>query len=75
MITNLELINYKSFLNTTVDIKPLTILAGLNSSGKSSMIQAVNMILSCHKNHNIELPDHISPRLQKSKSSKDSFLN
>jgi predicted ATPase len=74
MITNLELINYKSFLNTTVDINPLTILAGLNSSGKSSMIQAVNMILSYHKNHNIELSDHISPRLQKSKSSKDNFF-
>jgi predicted ATPase len=74
MITSLELINYKSFLNTTVDIKPLTILAGLNSSGKSSVIQAVNMILSCHKFNAIELPDHISPRLQKSKSSKDNFF-
>jgi predicted ATPase len=74
MITNLELINYKSFLNTAIDIKPLTLLAGLNSSGKSSLIQAINMVLSYHRTHDIELPDHASPRLQKSKSSKDSFF-
>jgi predicted ATPase len=74
MITNLELINYKSFLNTAIDIKPLTLLVGLNSSGKSSVIQAVNMILSYYKTHTIELPDHASARLQKSKSSKENFF-
>jgi predicted ATPase len=74
MITKLELINYKSFLNTAVDMRPLTLLVGLNSSGKSSLIQAVNMILAYHQTGNIELPDHASPRLQKSKSSKDNFF-
>jgi predicted ATPase len=74
MITKLELVNYKSFLNTSVDIRPLTLLAGLNSSGKSSVIQAVNMVLSYHTTHNVELPEHASPRLQKSKSSKDNFF-
>jgi predicted ATPase len=74
MITKLELINYKSFLNAAVDIRPLTLLVGLNSSGKSSLIQAVNMVLSYHRTGNIELPDHASPRLQKSKSSKDNFF-
>jgi predicted ATPase len=74
MITGLELVNFKSFLNVLIDIRPLTILAGLNSSGKSSVIQAVNMILSYYSGKGIELPDHASPRLQKSKFSKDNFI-
>jgi predicted ATPase len=75
MLTELELTNFKSFLRTKMDIKPLTVLAGLNSSGKSSVIQAISMILSYYTNHDISSPDHVSPRLLKSKSSKESYFN
>ena len=37
MITSITLEKYKSFReSTTIDLKPLTILCGVNSSGKSS---------------------------------------
>jgi predicted ATPase len=75
MLRELELTNFKSFLRTKMDIKPLTVLAGLNSSGKSSVIQAITMILSYYTHHDISSPDHVSPRLLKSKSSKESYFN
>lgn len=44
MINEITLIGFKSFLNRTLDLNQLTILAGLNSSGKSSVIQALVMM-------------------------------
>lgn len=44
MITKIELKGFKSYVDNTFDLKPLTILTGLNSSGKSSVIQAIRMI-------------------------------
>ncbi|PFG09261.1 AAA family ATPase [Marinobacter sp. LV10MA510-1] len=43
MINSLSINNFKSFPNETLDLAPLTLLAGLNSSGKSSVIQALRM--------------------------------
>jgi predicted ATPase len=36
--------NYKSILNGNIEIRPITILAGSNSSGKSSMIQPLLLL-------------------------------
>ena len=44
MFTNIHLKGFKSFVDETIELKPLTILTGLNSSGKSSVIQAIRMI-------------------------------
>ena len=45
MITSITLENYKSFKDsTTVDLKPLTILCGVNSSGKSSVLKSLLMM-------------------------------
>lgn len=42
MLSNIELENFKCFKNTTsIDIKPLTLLCGPNSSGKSSIIKSL----------------------------------
>lgn len=41
MITRLTIENFKSILKTTLDTKHLNILAGVNSSGKSSILQAL----------------------------------
>lgn len=44
MITKIELKGFKSYVDYTFELKPLTILTGLNSSGKSSAIQAIRMM-------------------------------
>ena len=44
MITKLKLYNFKSHLNTELDLGPLTLLTGINSSGKSSIIQSLLLL-------------------------------
>lgn len=39
MVTNISIANYKAFRNASIPIKPLTILIGANSVGKSSILQ------------------------------------
>lgn len=41
MITHLRLRNFKAFRDQQFDLAPLTLLAGLNGSGKSSMLQSL----------------------------------
>lgn len=43
MFTHIELNSFKSFVSAYIELKPLTILTGLNSSGKSSILQALRM--------------------------------
>ncbi|VXD24447.1 conserved hypothetical protein [Planktothrix serta PCC 8927] len=44
MIENLRLINFKSFQDQSISFKPLTLLSGLNSTGKSSVLQALMLL-------------------------------
>lgn len=44
MLESLELKNFKSFLNQRFEFKPLTILAGINASGKSSVVEAIDFL-------------------------------
>lgn len=44
MITSIGLRNFKVFQEQEIDIAPLTLLAGLNGSGKSSVMQALAML-------------------------------
>ncbi|GAA4224254.1 DUF3696 domain-containing protein [Actinomadura meridiana] len=41
MITSLGVRNFKSFLECSVPLRPLTVLTGLNGAGKSTLIQAL----------------------------------
>ena len=43
MIQRVDLNGFKSFGDTSIELKKLTMLTGLNSSGKSSVIQAIEM--------------------------------
>lgn len=43
MIKRLSITNFKSFVKESLVLAPCTLLAGLNSSGKSSVIQALRM--------------------------------
>lgn len=47
MIGRIGLKNFKSFRNAELDINWLTLLTGLNSSGKSSVLQAIRMWARC----------------------------
>jgi len=44
MLTAIHLLNFKSFFDQKLSLKPMTLLAGLNNSGKSSIIQALRML-------------------------------
>ncbi|MBW4622263.1 MAG: DUF3696 domain-containing protein [Cyanosarcina radialis HA8281-LM2] len=44
MITSLRLINFKPFENQLLEFRPLTLLSGLNSSGKSSILQSLSLL-------------------------------
>jgi predicted ATPase len=44
MIQSIELTNFKCFERQEVVLRPLTLLAGLNSSGKSTIIQALLLL-------------------------------
>ena len=44
MINQLHIKGFKSFADASLEISPLTVLTGLNSSGKSSVIQALRML-------------------------------
>ena len=43
MLSKIKLKNFKSLKNQPIPLAPLTLLAGLNNSGKSSVIQAVRI--------------------------------
>lgn len=44
MINKLTLSNFKAFASAEVPIRPYTLLSGLNSSGKSSVLQALGLL-------------------------------
>lgn len=44
MITSLSLQNFKAFSDAQIPLAPFTLLSGLNSSGKSTMLQALALL-------------------------------
>lgn len=48
MLTGLTLMNFKIFREESIELKPLTLLAGLNGSGKSTVMQALAMLRQSH---------------------------
>lgn len=59
MIKQLEITGFKSFVSEKIDFGGLTLLTGLNSSGKSSVIQALLMLEKVAKGEkNILLEGH-----------------
>ncbi|MEG4576242.1 DUF3696 domain-containing protein [Microcoleus sp. N3A4] len=44
MITSLQLLNFKPFSNQLLDFKKLTLFSGLNSTGKSSVMQSLLLL-------------------------------
>lgn len=58
MIQKLSLKGFKSFVDETIELAPLTVLTGLNSSGKSSVIQAIRMFSALYKGKSALLDGH-----------------
>jgi predicted ATPase len=58
MISNIELNGFKSFVSDTLDLGHLTLLTGLNSSGKSSVIQAIQLLEKVANEKDIYLEGH-----------------
>ena len=58
MITNIELNGFKSFVGDEIELSNLTLLTGLNSSGKSSVIQAILLLEKASKDEPIFLEGH-----------------
>ena len=51
MLKSITLENYKCFKEeTTIDIAPLTVLCGVNSSGKSSILKSLLMLKQSYEN-------------------------
>lgn len=44
MLSCIRLSNFKSFGETSLELSPVTLLAGLNNTGKSSIIQSLRML-------------------------------
>lgn len=57
MINEITLVGFKSFLNRKLKLNKLTVLTGLNSSGKSSIIQALLILEKAKRNENSILLD------------------
>ena len=49
MITKLKIANFKSHENTILNLGNLTLLTGLNSTGKSSIIQSFLLLRQSYK--------------------------
>lgn len=58
MIQSIHIQNFKSIENQIFDFKPLTILTGTNSAGKSSVIQAILFYIN-RANHNVVLNNYL----------------
>ena len=53
MITELKICNFKSHAHSQFEMKPLTIFTGLNSSGKSSVLQSLLVLRQSAKNNRL----------------------
>lgn len=58
MIKNINIKSFKSIIDMDVELKALTLLAGLNNSGKSSIIQALRMYTASGNGHSPLLDGH-----------------
>ena len=58
MIRKIELHGFKSFVLDEIEFNQLTLLTGLNSSGKSSVVQALRMLENASKNKEVLLEGH-----------------
>lgn len=54
MIRSLRLMNFKAFESQLFEFRPLTLLSGLNSTGKSSVLQSLLLLRQSHEQELLE---------------------
>ena len=59
MLKKIQIHNFKSLRSPEIQTAPLNILAGLNSSGKSSVMQALHMAEQLMTGHSIDSMGHV----------------
>lgn len=74
MIQKICLKGFKSFVDETIELRPLTILTGLNSSGKSSVIQAIRIFNALYCGKTVLLDGHGGIQELKSRLSSSMIL-
>lgn len=50
-LTAMRLINWHAFVDETIDIKNSVLISGENGAGKSTILDAIQFVLTCNKNH------------------------
>lgn len=50
-LTRMKLINWHRFVNTTIDFGDATLLSGENGAGKSTILDAIQFVITCSANH------------------------
>lgn len=50
-LMRIKLINWHRFLNETIEVKNSVLLSGENGAGKSTILDAVQLVLTCSKNN------------------------
>ncbi|NCB21177.1 MAG: hypothetical protein EOM88_04685, partial [Clostridia bacterium] len=53
MLTDISIKAYKSIENQQFKLAPLTLLTGVNSSGKSSVIQSILLLMASYQHNNL----------------------
>ena len=55
MITKLRLKNFKSHKDTQLEMRPLTLISGVNNTGKSSILQALLLLRQTYNNNRLNM--------------------
>ena len=50
-LTGIKLVNWHAFVDETIKIKNSVLLSGENGAGKSTILDAIQFILTCSKNN------------------------
>ncbi|MDR3188015.1 MAG: DUF3696 domain-containing protein [Prevotellaceae bacterium] len=73
MIADLHIHNFKSHADTDLSLKPLTVLTGLNGSGKSSVFQSLLLLRQSYKQQRLEEALRLSGSLCEIGTGKDAI--
>jgi AAA15 family ATPase/GTPase len=64
MISQIRLSRFKKFKDVTIKLKPFSILMGENSSGKTTVIQAINLALNIFSRHSFIIEGSNSTKIR-----------
>ena len=58
MIKQIELKRFKKFEHTTIELGDFSVLVGENSSGKTTVLQSINLALNAFSRHKLYATDN-----------------